>query len=74
MTTDAGSLEAFWEKHGQIAYKSISGVRSIVTCSTPSDRERFADLSHGAVFRVSGVDAESQNQSRKVLLGDAVGQ
>jgi len=55
-------------------YKSISGVRSIVTCSTPSDRERFADLSHGAVFRVSGVDAESENQSRKVLLGDAVGQ
>jgi hypothetical protein len=46
VTTDAGSLEAFWEKHGQIVYKSISGVRSIVTRLTPSHRQRFADLSH----------------------------
>ena len=46
VTTDASSLEAFWEKHGQIVYKSISGVRSIVTCLTPGHRERFADLSH----------------------------
>jgi hypothetical protein len=46
VTTDRDALEAFWEEHGQIVYKSISGVRSIVTCLTPSHRERFNDLSH----------------------------
>jgi RimK-like ATP-grasp domain len=46
VTTDAAAVEAFWDKHGQIVYKSISGVRSIVTCLTPSHRERFADLSN----------------------------
>ena len=46
VTTDRDALEAFWEEHGQIFYKSISGVRSIVTRLTPSHRERFNDLSH----------------------------
>src|ERR1700694_4500502 len=31
VTTDPDALEAFWAEHGQIVYKSISGVRSIVT-------------------------------------------
>lgn len=46
VTTDRDALEAFWEEHGQIVYKSISGVRSIVTRLTPSHRERFKDLAH----------------------------
>ena len=46
VTTDRDALEAFWEEHGQIVYKSISGVRSIVTRLTPSHRDRFNDLSH----------------------------
>jgi len=46
VTTDRNALEAFWEEHGQIIYKSISGVRSIVTCLTPSHRERLNDLAH----------------------------
>jgi len=46
VTTDAAVLEAFWQRHGQIVYKSISGVRSIVTRLTPSHRERFANLAH----------------------------
>jgi len=46
VTTDREALEAFWEEHQQIVYKSISGVRSIVTCLTPSHRKRFDDLSH----------------------------
>jgi len=46
VTTDRDALEAFWEKHGQIVYKSLSGIRSIVTCLTPSHRERFNDLSN----------------------------
>lgn len=46
VTTDAAALEGFWEKHGHVVYKSISGVRSIVTCLTPGHRQRFADLCH----------------------------
>ena len=46
LTTDRDALEAFWEEHGQIVYKSISGVRSIVTYLTPGHRERFNDLSN----------------------------
>lgn len=46
VTTDRDALEAFWQEHGQIVYKSISGVRSIVTRLTPSHRERFNDLSN----------------------------
>jgi hypothetical protein len=44
VTTDAASLEAFWEKHGEVIYKSASGVRSIVSRLTPKHRERFCDL------------------------------
>jgi RimK-like ATP-grasp domain len=59
VTTDVNALEAFWEEHGQIVYKSISGVRSIVTRLTPSHRDRFSDLSHCPTqFQrwISGVD------------------
>ncbi|MGA2597914.1 MAG: RimK domain-containing protein ATP-grasp [Bryobacteraceae bacterium] len=46
VTTDKDALEAFWEKHGSIVYKSISGVRSIVTRMTPAHRQRFAVLAN----------------------------
>ena len=46
VTTDKDALEAFWEKHQSIVYKSISGVRSIVTKMTPAHRERFATLAN----------------------------
>lgn len=46
VTTDKDALEAFWEKHQSIVYKSISGVRSIVTKLTPAHRERFAALAN----------------------------
>ena len=46
ITTDRDALEAFWEEHGEIVYKSISGVRSIVTRVTPSHRQRFNDLAN----------------------------
>jgi glutathione synthase/RimK-type ligase-like ATP-grasp enzyme len=46
VTTDKDALEAFWEKHRSIVYKSISGVRSIVTKLTPAHRERFASLAN----------------------------
>lgn len=44
VTTDASRLEAFWKKHGEIIYKSVSGVRSIVSRLTPEHRERFRDI------------------------------
>jgi glutathione synthase/RimK-type ligase-like ATP-grasp enzyme len=46
LTTDPDAVEAFWEHHGHIIYKSISGVRSIVSRLTPKHRERFANLSN----------------------------
>ena len=46
ITTDRDALEAFWEEHGEIVYKSISGIRSIVTRVTPSHRQRFNDLAN----------------------------
>jgi glutathione synthase/RimK-type ligase-like ATP-grasp enzyme len=46
ITTDKDALEAFWEKHQSIVYKSISGVRSIVAKVTPAHRERFATLAN----------------------------
>jgi hypothetical protein len=68
ITTDKDALEAFWEKHQSIVYKSISGVRSIVTKVTPAHRERFATLANcptqfqqwipGTDFRAHVVDGE----------------
>lgn len=46
LTTDPDAVEAFWEHHQHIIYKSISGVRSIVSRLTPKHRERFASLSN----------------------------
>ena len=49
VTTDAAKVEAFWERHGEIIYKSMSGVRSIVSRLTPEHRARFGDLAHSPV-------------------------
>lgn len=45
LTTDPDALEAFWKLHRDVIYKSMSGVRSIVSRLTPKHRERFANLS-----------------------------
>jgi glutathione synthase/RimK-type ligase-like ATP-grasp enzyme len=68
VTTDKDAVEAFWQKHRSIVYKSISGVRSIVTKVTPAHRERFASLANcptqfqqwipGTDFRVHVVGGE----------------
>jgi hypothetical protein len=44
VTTDADAAEAFWRRHGQVIYKSISGVRSIVSRLVPADHGRWRDL------------------------------
>lgn len=59
LTTDEAELEEFWDRHGEIIYKSMSGVRSIVSRLTPEHRARFRDLAHSPVQfqqRVPGQD------------------
>jgi glutathione synthase/RimK-type ligase-like ATP-grasp enzyme len=42
ITTDPAVAQEFWEKHGIVIYKSISGVRSIVAKLTPQHAQRLA--------------------------------
>jgi hypothetical protein len=44
VTTDADAADAFWERHGSVIYKSISGVRSIVSKLKLGDRARWHDI------------------------------
>lgn len=44
MTTDPEAVLAFWERHGTVIYKSVSGVRSIVARLTPGHRARLANI------------------------------
>ena len=44
ITTDPEAVRAFWLRHGSIIYKSISGVRSIVTRLTNAHLDRLALL------------------------------
>lgn len=46
VTTDPEAALAFWEQHGEVVYKSVSSVRSIVARLKPGDRERLADVVH----------------------------
>jgi hypothetical protein len=74
-TTDAAEVEAFWEKHGEIIYKSMSGVRSIVGRLTPLHRERFAALAHSpAQFQqwIAGHDVRVHVVGRQVFACNVV--
>jgi hypothetical protein len=44
VTTDPAAAAAFWARHGEVVYKSVSGVRSKVARLRRSDRERLADV------------------------------
>jgi hypothetical protein len=44
ISTDPDAVLAFWERHGSIVYKSVSGVRSIVRRLAPEDESRLADV------------------------------
>jgi glutathione synthase/RimK-type ligase-like ATP-grasp enzyme len=44
ITTDARDVLAFWARHRAVIYKSISGVRSIVSRLTPQHLERLDDV------------------------------
>lgn len=45
VTTDPGAARDFWERHGTVIYKSVSGVRSIVSRLQPEHLGRLADIS-----------------------------
>jgi hypothetical protein len=44
VTTDAEAVRAFRERHGEIIYKSVSSVRSIVARLGPGQLERLGDV------------------------------
>src|SRR5207249_2950215 len=45
ITTDPEAAFAFWQQHGLVVYKSISGQRSIVACLKDEDRGRLSKVS-----------------------------
>jgi glutathione synthase/RimK-type ligase-like ATP-grasp enzyme len=44
LSTDTKAVQAFWERHGEIIYKSTSGVRSIVSRLRSEDMGRLEDI------------------------------
>lgn len=44
ITTDPRDVQEFWKRHGAVVYKSISGVRSIVSRLTSAHVARLADI------------------------------
>jgi glutathione synthase/RimK-type ligase-like ATP-grasp enzyme len=44
ITTDPNDVRAFWAEHGQVIYKSTSGVRSIVGLLGPRHEARLGDV------------------------------
>lgn len=68
ITTDVEAALEFWEKHGIVIYKSVSGIRSIVSRLGPKHRQYIQDIAHcptqfqqyieGADYRVHVVGDE----------------
>jgi hypothetical protein len=62
VTTDPDAIADFWERHHHVIYKSVSGMRSIVTRLGDGHRDRLYDVSacptqfqqciHGTDYRV----------------------
>jgi hypothetical protein len=44
ITTDPVAALDFWERHGDVVYKSLSGIRSIVSRLAPEDLDRLDDV------------------------------
>jgi hypothetical protein len=44
ITTDPAAARKFWSEHGTVIYKSVSGIRSIVSRLTPADQDRLEDI------------------------------
>ena len=46
VTTDAAAVRRFRERHGSVIYKSVSGVRSIVSRLKAADRDALEDIAN----------------------------
>jgi hypothetical protein len=46
VTTDVDAALAFWEKHGSVIFKSVSGVRSVVSQLTNKHRSALQDITN----------------------------
>jgi hypothetical protein len=46
VTTDTGAVNEFWQLHREIIYKSMSGMRSIVSRLTENHRSRLAQVAN----------------------------
>jgi glutathione synthase/RimK-type ligase-like ATP-grasp enzyme len=44
VTTDPAAAAEFWDRHRQVIYKSVSGIRSVVSRMAESDRGRLPDV------------------------------
>lgn len=44
ITTEPGAVREFWERYGDVIYKSVSGVRSIVSRLQAEDNSRLEDV------------------------------
>ena len=44
VTTDPEAAAEFWDRHGQVIYKSVSAVRSVVSRLGPGHRNRLANV------------------------------
>jgi glutathione synthase/RimK-type ligase-like ATP-grasp enzyme len=47
LTTDPDAARAFWERHGEVIYKSVSGIRSRVARLGPEHGGRLDDVASG---------------------------
>jgi ribosomal protein S6-L-glutamate ligase RimK-like protein len=59
ITNDPVAMQAFWDKHGTVIYKSMSAIRSRVARLRPEHVERLGDLASCPTQfqqRVSGID------------------
>jgi len=45
ITTDSEAALEFWDRHGEVVYKSVSSIRSRVSRLRPEHADRFSDLS-----------------------------
>lgn len=69
VTTDRDAALAFWKRHGQVIYKSVSGVRSIIARLSVDHLERLDDIANCPTqFQeyVDGIDV------RVHVIGDEV--
>jgi glutathione synthase/RimK-type ligase-like ATP-grasp enzyme len=44
ITTDPDTALEYWRQHGRVIYKSVSGIRSVVSCLTEKHRPRFDNI------------------------------